>query len=302
MGTFTRAELASRGLSDTDIRRLVREGRYIRVRRGDYLDTSSGLVPQFEPRHRLLVRATWPRLHSGVLSHHSAAALHGLPLPGHELGRVHVTRVGNSGWVRRDTVQVHRARLDDVEVTRVEGLPVTTLERTAADLARVLSPDRGLAVVDAALRQGADPGLMAQIVESQGRMRGAPRARAVVALGDPLAESPGESRSRWFMHEFDAPAPVLQFWVVDGSGQRLGRADFAWPELGVLGEFDGWVKYGRLLKPGQDLSEVLRDERRREQGMRNLGWWVHRWTDQDLRVPTRWHQELVEALGSGRSR
>lgn len=302
MNTFTRAQLAQRGVTDSDIRRLVGEGSLARVRRGDYLDTSTRPVPQFEDRHRILVQATWPRLHSGVLSHHSAAALHGLPLPSHDLGRVHVTRVGDAGGVRRASVQVHRARLDDVEVTEVDGLPVTTLERTAADLARILTPDRGLVVVDAALRQGADPVLLAEIVEMQGRMTGAPRARAIVALGDPLAESAGESRSRWFMHEFNLPVRVLQFWVVDSQGNRIGRADFAWPDLGVLGEFDGWVKYGRLLKPGQQLSDVLRDERFREQRMRTQGWWVHRWTDPGLRVPAVWSKELEQALRSGRPR
>ncbi|MEL4503743.1 type IV toxin-antitoxin system AbiEi family antitoxin domain-containing protein [Luteococcus sp. H138] len=300
METFTRSELAALGISDTDIRRLVNEGRYLRIRRGDYLNASSGPLPRYEARHRILAHATWPRLHSGVLSHHSAAALHGLPLPAHELERVHVTRVGTAGGVRRPSVQVHRARLDDVEVTEVEGLPVTTLERTAADLARILTPDRGLAVVDAALRQGANPALLAEIVEAQGRMAGAPRARAVTALGDPLAESAGESRSRWFMHEFGAPVPVLQFWVLDGQGQRIGRADFAWPEWGVVGEFDGWVKYGRLLKPGQDVSEVLRDEKTREQRMRNQGWWMHRWGDPELRTPVKWSKDLQQALKSGR--
>lgn len=248
MNTFTRAQLAQRGVTDSDIRRLVGEGSLARVRRGDYLDTSTRPVPQFEDRHRILVQATWPRLHSGVLSHHSAAALHGLPLPSHDLGRVHVTRVGDAGGVRRASVQVHRARLDDVEVTEVDGLPVTTLERTAADLARILTPDRGLVVVDAALRQGADPVLLAEIVEMQGR----------------------------------------------------GRADFAWPDLGVLGEFDGWVKYGRLLKPGQQLSDVLRDERFWEERMRSQGWWVHRWTDPGLRVPAVWSKGLEQALHSGR--
>ena len=40
--------------------------------------------------------------------------------------------------------------------------------------------------------------------------------------------------------------------------------DFAWPKHGVYGEFDGRVKYGRLLKPGQDPGDVVFAEKRRE--------------------------------------
>jgi hypothetical protein len=50
----------------------------------------------------------------------------------------------------------------------------------------------------------------------------------------------------------------------------------------VLGEFDGRVKYGRLLKPGQSIEEVVYREKLREDALRDLGWRVIRWTWVDL--------------------
>ena len=44
----------------------------------------------------------------------------------------------------------------------------------------------------------------------------------------------------------------------------IGTCDWAWPDHGVLGEFDGKVKYGRLLKPGQDVGQVVFAEKQRE--------------------------------------
>ena len=35
----------------------------------------------------------------------------------------------------------------------------------------------------------------------------------------------------------------------------MARPDFWWEERGLAGEFDGMVKYGRLLRPGQSVEE-----------------------------------------------
>ena len=63
----------------------------------------------------------------------------------------------------------------------------------------------------------------------------------------------------------------------------------AWPEIflgtWVAVEFDGKVKYGRLLKPGQTASDVAWDEKLREDALARLGWEVVRWTWADLFQP-----------------
>ncbi|GAA5119234.1 hypothetical protein [Pseudonocardia adelaidensis] len=72
------------------------------------------------------------------------------------------------------------------------------------------------------------------------------------------------------------PVPVLQ-WKVQGNG-RVYEIDFGWPELHTVGEFDGLIKYGRLVEPGQDPADVVVAEKLREDEIRDLGLRVVRWT------------------------
>jgi len=60
-------------------------------------------------------------------------------------------------------------------------------------------------------------------------------------------------------------------------------ADFGWPAQRTLGEFDGKVKYGRLLVPGQDPGDAVYDEKLREDELRALDWEMVRWRWVDLR-------------------
>ena len=76
------------------------------------------------------------------------------------------------------------------------------------------------------------------------------------------------------------PPPVLQ-WEVPAR-RRLGRTDFGWPELRTVGEFDGRIKYGRLLRPGQEPGDVVFAEKRREDAIRDAGFRVVRWVWADL--------------------
>jgi len=49
-----------------------------------------------------------------------------------------------------------------------------------------------------------------------------------------------------------------------------------------VGEFDGLVKYGRLLEPGQVPADVLFAEKRREDAMRAQLRGLTRWTWSDI--------------------
>ena len=89
------------------------------------------------------------------------------------------------------------------------------------------------------------------------------------------------------MHRWGLAPSALQFEVRRRSGGLVGRTDFAWEDRGVLGEFDGRVKYGRLLRPGQDPGDAVFEEKRREDAIRDEGWGVVRWVWSDLNVPHR---------------
>ncbi|WP_224387448.1 hypothetical protein [Pseudonocardia sp. ICBG1293] len=83
------------------------------------------------------------------------------------------------------------------------------------------------------------------------------------------------------MHLAGLPVPVTQ-WRIPGTRYR---ADFAWPDRGVVGEFDGRTKYGRTLHPGGDAAEALWEEKRREDRIRRTGLTVVRWTWQEISGP-----------------
>jgi hypothetical protein len=68
-----------------------------------------------------------------------------------------------------------------------------------------------------------------------------------------------------------------------GSGGRRPTRTSGDRGSAPVGEFDGKVKYGRLLEPGQDVGEVVYAEKLREDAIRDEGWQVVRWTWLDLR-------------------
>ena len=123
----------------------------------------------------------------------------------------------------------------------------------------------------------------------------------MVGLLDPRSESAGESYSRVVFHLAGLPAPEPQYRVPTPDRRFLGRCDFGWPALGVLGEFDGKKKYGRLLRePGQTAEDVLIEEKRREDRLRALGWIVIRWMWRDLYRPDALITQLRDAFAIGR--
>ncbi len=107
-------------------------------------------------------------------------------------------------------------------------------------------------------------------------------AARVVAFADGLAESVGESRSRVAIARAGLPAPVLQVPLHALDGRPLGRGDFGWPEHDVIGEFDGLVEYGRLLRPGQQAADAVIAEKVREDAVRDTGKRFVRWIWTDL--------------------
>lgn len=296
-GLLLRRNALERGWSDDELARRARGGELSRLRRGAYVD---GALPQNEAdRHRLLVHATVAGLRRrAVVSHQSAAVLLGMPLWGARLDRVHLTR-RPPAWNDTGRVLVcHVARLRADEIVEVDGVEVTSPVRTALDLARSLPEEAAVVVLDLALHQKiVDHDVLRQRLLDIAGTPGSRRAARAVAAADHRSESVGETRSRLLLHGLGLPPSTLQFGVV-ADGRRLGRADFAWEEEGLLGEFDGRVKYGRLLRPGQDPGDAVFEEKVREDAFRDLGWGVVRWIWSDIR-PDRLGPRVRRALARG---
>ncbi|MGC3993894.1 MAG: hypothetical protein QM779_07290 [Propionicimonas sp.] len=270
-------QLLSLGQTSADRVRLARTGELVRVRHGAYADEAAHSALD---RHRQLIAGTVPIMTAEmVLSHVSAGILHQLPSWESTLGQVTVLRLSGGHGSRRRNLHVRLAPIEGVEITEIDGYPVTSLERTAIDLGCIHAYERAVAVMDAALHREAGFEVMVDTVQAARTRRGVATARAALTFADGRAESVGESISRVRMAAAGLPVPQLQVNVFDEFGIWLARSDFGWEALGVLGEFDGQLKY--VGTPEQVARTVMR-EKDREDRLRELGWVVVRWKWADL--------------------
>lgn len=289
-GLLHRRSLLADGFTAEEIDRSLRAGSIRSVRRGVYRAADAEALSAAQ-EHALRCRALFPRLETGVYGFVSAAVLLRLPVWNVPLTRLHVVRDRSGRGQVRSGVHVHGSPLGASDVVEVGGLPVTSAARTVADMARSLRLDAALVTVDGALQCGwreanlgeTHPGATTaveifEVLDRFAGRRGIPAARRLLALADERSESAGETRSRLAMHAARLPAPVTQ-WSVPGTDFRT---DFAWPDRGVVGEFDGRIKYGRSVRPGVDPQEVLWREKRREDRIRATGLSVVRWTWRDI--------------------
>jgi very-short-patch-repair endonuclease len=259
-----------------EIRRRSREGGLERLRKGVYLPPGEATGAADRRRVDLLRRICAAEARLDVdhwFSHTSAAVLHGC-WTWKLTSAVHLTqlRPPNHAQAQDTALRRHWTTLPSRDRTTVAGLPATTLERTVVDCARLLSPPQALVVADSALRGGADLARVETILREAAGKRGVVRAREVVALADPRAESPGESILRWIVLDQGLPHPEPGFDVPT----RLGRlwVDLAWPEQKVAVEFDGAVKYSG--GDYGDPSARVAAEKARQEALEDAGWVVVR--------------------------
>ena len=262
---------------------MIETGDLVRVMRGHYLDSplaADGLH---------LARAA--ACAGQVLALESAALVHGLPLVGLPT-LVQVVRPGDGRSRVRGTKFITSAPLPDHHVVDLDGLRLTTRARTVVDLARLRGLSTGLITWESARWQARRSDALDRFdaatedaVSLLTRRRGIGTARLAMSLASAWSQSPMETRSLMTIRTVGLPEPVQQYRVTDWSGTTLGYADFAWPELGVLGEYDGQDKYDALSRPGESPVAVMRREKRRQEGMEALGWVFARWGHEEVRRP-----------------
>jgi hypothetical protein len=285
-----RPALLREGVSEALIRSHLRSNRWTRIRSGVYLPSDSLAGMDDDQRLRIQVESTAVRIGDGaVVSHQSAAVLHGLPLWGVAPGPVHVIRDRAAGGHRRSTVHTHTSELPAEQTRLIGQLVVASVARTVIDCACLLGFESAVCVADAALhRKLTTPTELAAVLAMLGQPKGVRQAREVLAFADSRSESVGESRSRVRLWRCGL-TPELQF-VVRSGRTFIGRCDFGFEDQRTLGEFDGKIKYWRLLKPGQNPGDVVWLEKQREDALRRAGWEVVRWTWAELDRP-----ELIAA-------
>jgi predicted transcriptional regulator of viral defense system len=301
-GLLRRADAVADGFSDVELARLVRRGELARLQRGTYLTDPTAAPAELAARHALRVAATISDLRvPAVVSHLSAAALHGLPLWGVRLSRVHVLRRPPASGASNVRLHLHVARYADEDIAVVEGLALTDVTRTVVDVARTASFEAAVVVADAALyRRLTSQIRLRECLARMGPVPGVRAAARALAFADGLSESVGESRSRVAMHRLRLPSPDLQVRVLRGDRSEIGRCDFGWEQFRTVGEFDGRIKYGRLLRPGEDPGDAVFAEKRREDELRDHRWEVARWVWADLDRPAVMGARIRRAFARGR--
>ncbi len=286
-------ELVARGYEHGELARLRRTGSLDHVRRSAYASPPTAPLDARQTHLRLVAATARLSGSDAVIGYQSAAAIHGLPVWNDALDRVHLIRSRplGGGKIRRQA-HLHPTPLDEDEIRIVSGLRVTSPARTIVDLARTLPMHRSVPIGDPAL---VDLVTDSELARALGRAKGWPgirQARRAVGFLDHRSESVGESVSRVVLADRGVPRPSVQYEVFNEREELVGCTDFGWEAHGTLAEFDGKIKYGRLLRPGQSVSEVLWAEKQREDALRDLGWQVVRWTWGDLNHP----DDLVDRL------
>jgi hypothetical protein len=218
-------------------------------------------------KHAILVTAALAVTGPGaVVSHHSAAVIHGLDLfsRGGEESVVFTRLPGTTS--RRSgcpNVRLHIANLPSEHVVTCHGMSVTSAARTVIDLARTSSFLAGVVVADSALRTGQTTRAeLESVIMACTRWPGLRAARRVSAFCDAGSESVLESIGRVALHAQGLPAPELQVWVGDET-EVIGRADFLWRAQRTIAEADGAIKYA---DPSRAMAQLERDARLRAAG------------------------------------
>ncbi|NEA30088.1 type IV toxin-antitoxin system AbiEi family antitoxin domain-containing protein [Streptomyces sp. SID13031] len=284
-GWFERADAHAAGYDDNDLRARVRAGRWVRLCRGAYAELREDHQsrPEWDQARWLHLRAAKAFYHRlggrAVVSHQSAALLHGIEVTDLDLGRVHLTRL--SGLGRSGTaVCQHAPRPPVLESVVLGGVRLTPAPRAVVEAILLTTYPVAVSVVDEALRRGlATPAGLVDALELFRNRTGIGPATRAVLFGDGRSESVGESRLRVLMADLGLPAPLPQAEIRDELGGLVGRVDFLLADSGVIVEFDGALKYA-----GTSALPLVR-EKQREDALRDLGYEVVRATWADLARP-----------------
>jgi very-short-patch-repair endonuclease len=247
-GVITREDAARFGISPSAITRRTQSGEWTRVLPGVYRVTAApvGL------RQTTLAATRWAG-DGALVSHATAAVLHGF-------GEVRSRKV--ELWLpyprnlSSPLVTVHRGtRLDRADRATLDGIPITTPARTLIDIAERLENHRLSALMEDLIRRGlvAPDRLAARLdaLRRSGRS-GCGRLEALLDQrgdGRPL-ESALEALAWQLIVESGVQLPERQHWVSVTEGRY--RLDFAWPDLMLGIECEGYAYHGDRARWGKD--------------------------------------------------
>jgi hypothetical protein len=267
-GAFTRRQASEQGVSRKVLGRRLRDGELTELVPGVLVVAGS------PPTWRQQIRVATLARGGTVASHRAACRLHALD--GFDDAPVEVL-IARPRLAVVENVVVHRSvRFEPIDLTTVDGIPVTTIARTLCDLGAVVNHDRVEQALDSAQRMGVSEQwirLTLKRLERPGPS-GTPVLRDV--LNDPRRQ--GKVPDSWFERLISRMVSTPEFpplerrhVVRDRHGQVIGEIDVALPlvKVGIEGHSDLW-HYG----PRRGRKDHRRDRRFKAEGweMVYLSW------------------------------
>ncbi|ROQ37508.1 hypothetical protein EDF46_2966 [Frondihabitans sp. PhB188] len=287
------------GLDDRGLRTDHARGLLHRVAPGSYVDAAEWRALSERTQYEVVIRAQMARLSPDVVvSHDSAAALWRMPSLDGWPGRVHVIDPARETPLTRGLVARHVGPLDEADVVGGREFLVTSVTRTALDLALRDGFLVALLVFDHALRYYGvtQDDLRAALGRREKARRRVAVSRAIdFASAD--SESPGESISHAQMLLLGFEPPELQKEFTEDD-RVVARTDFYWSGVGVAGEFDGDEKYlSAAMRGGRSAEQVVVDEKWRTEELldRHDVNRVVRWNYRVARTPALLEERLRRA-------
>jgi very-short-patch-repair endonuclease len=177
-----------------------------------------------------------------ALSYRAAGA--GWGVAAHSAGRIDITVPGR----RRPQPGItwHCSPLPLDEVTRLDGIPITTVARTLLDLAAVLDRHRLARAIDEAEVRGLSDRLsLPALLERYARRRGTAKLRAILAGKRIGLDIPRNDLEIEFLSLVDGhrlPRPEVNAWLT--VGERSFQIDCLWRAARLIVELDGRAVHG----------------------------------------------------------
>lgn len=186
----------------------------------------------------------------------------------------HVIRPEGAAHLNRPHVIVHRMKLYDDEITLLDGIPITTPERTWLDLAEMLTVDQLVVAGDSCVRmprpelEGREAPLcslqdLQRMIDRHKGKRGIRKAKEAIALIRVGSDSPQESLLRLAIVRAGLPEPELNVPIIDDAGTRHHEPDLSYRKYRIGAEYEGEL-HG---EEGQIVRDIARSEK-----YTDLGW------------------------------
>lgn len=186
----------------------------------------------------------------------------------------HIIRPEGAAYLKRPHVVVHRMKLYEDEITTLNGIRLTTPERTWLDLAETLSVDELVVAGDSCVRiprpefEGRDKPLctladLQRMIDRHKGKRGLRKAKEAIRLIRLGSDSPQESLLRLALVRAGLPEPEVNVPVDSGDGGRPVQPDLSYREYKVGVEYEGSAHS----EEAQVVRDIARSERYEE-----LGW------------------------------